>query len=123
MRLVIQVLRGVVFFGLSAGWMGLRLGNAAADEPQSAALRTTGNPMTHDGTVLCVAFSPDGTTLASASRDKTIKLWDVKTAKEEATLKGHTSMVYSGAYSPDGKTLASGGWDGAVVLWEVGTGR
>ena len=51
------------------------------------------NPMTHDRSVSCVAFSPDGKTLASGSGDKTIKLWDVATGKEQATLKGHTDMV------------------------------
>ena len=77
----------------------------------------------HTGPANCVAYSPDGKTLASGSWDKTIKLWDVTTGKEEATLKGHTSMVYAVAYSPDGKTLASGGWDGAVMLWDVKTGK
>ena len=59
-----------------------------------------------------MAFSPDGKTLASGSMDKTIKLWDVATGKEQATLKGHTGWVSSVAYSPDGKTLASGSGDG-----------
>ena len=58
----------------------------AAAEPQSPALP---NRMTHDGRVQAVAYSPDGKMLASGSEDKTIKLWDVTTGKERATLKGH----------------------------------
>jgi len=56
-----------------------------------------------------VAISPDGKTLASGSKDKTVKLWDVATGKEVVTLKGHTDPVLSVAFGPDGKTLASGG--------------
>ena len=73
--------------------------------------------------VCCVAFSPDGKTLASGSEDKTIKLWDVATGKEQATLKGHTEWVKSVAFSPDGKTLASGSGDSTIKLWDVATGK
>jgi WD40 repeat protein len=47
----------------------------------------------HTSSVMSVAFSRDGTTLASGSRDKCIKLWDVKTGRETASLTGHAKMV------------------------------
>ena len=61
-----------------------------------------------------MAFSPDGKTLASGGVDDSIKLWDVATGKNTATLKGH---AFSVAFSPDGKTLASGGYDKTIKLW------
>ena len=72
----------------------------------------------HTWDVYSVAFSPDGRTLASGSRDETIRLWDVVTGAHQRTLTGHTSGVYSVAFSPDGRTLASGSGDGTVLLWE-----
>ena len=77
----------------------------------------------HTDSVTSVAFSPDGHTLASASEDKKIKLWDVATGVELRTLAGHTTWVESVAFSPDGRTLASGSADGTVKLWDVATGR
>src|SRR5262249_3757286 len=64
-----------------------------------------------------------GKTLASASNDKTVRLWDVTTAKERASLQGHTGLVYAVAFSPDGKTLASASDDKTVKLWDVTTGK
>ncbi|WP_038296673.1 AAA-like domain-containing protein, partial [[Scytonema hofmanni] UTEX B 1581] len=61
----------------------------------------------HSNSVYSVTFSPDGKTLASASYDKTIKLWNLETKKEITTLNGHSSGVLSVTFSPDGKTLAS----------------
>jgi WD40 repeat protein len=69
--------------------------------------------------VTAVAFSPDGQILASGSDDKTIKLWDLQTGVEIATLSGHDSYVQSVAFSPDGKTLVSGGHDKTVKVWQV----
>jgi WD40 repeat protein len=71
--------------------------------------------------VWCLAFSPDGKLLASGSSDRTIKLWDVATGKERATLRGHAGEVSSVCFSPDGKVLASGGDDRTIKLWDVAT--
>ncbi|MDF5740190.1 AAA-like domain-containing protein, partial [Nostoc sp. S13] len=59
----------------------------------------------HSSLVNSVVFSPDGKTLASASFDNTIKLWNRETGKEITTLTGHSSLVNSVVFSPDGKTL------------------
>src|SRR5206468_8729968 len=56
----------------------------------------------HQGSVLSVAFSPDGKVLASASRDKTVKLWDLATGTLTRTLTEHTGDVYTVAFSKKG---------------------
>jgi WD40 repeat protein len=73
----------------------------------------------HSSSVNSVAYSPDGQTLASGSRDGTIKLWNVKTGNLLQTLTGHSSWVYSVAYSPDGQTLASGSGDKTIKIWRL----
>ena len=75
------------------------------------------------GMVEGVAFSPDGKTLAMASREANVQLWDVATGKLLEALKGHSSAVLAVVFSPDGRTLASGGTDQTVRLWNVETRR
>ena len=77
----------------------------------------------HRDDVLAVAFSPDGNTLASGSRDRTIRLWDTETGQHKLTLDEHTSGVTCLSFSPDGNTLASGSWDHTIRLWDAKTGQ
>jgi WD40 repeat protein len=63
----------------------------------------------HTNSVTSVSYSPDGQTLASASYDQTMQLWNAKTAQKLRVLTGHTSWVMSVSYSPDGRTLVGSG--------------
>jgi WD40 repeat protein len=76
----------------------------------------------HKKPVHAVAFSPNGRWLASASGDKTVKLWDMNSGREVHTLAGHENSVTSLAFSPDGRWLASGSWDKTIKIWDVETG-
>ncbi|MEU4925020.1 AAA family ATPase [Streptomyces yokosukanensis] len=77
----------------------------------------------HTGAVYLTSFSPDGRTLATASYDRTVRLWNVADPSRPRPLgkplTGHTSWVSSAVFSPDGHTLASAGDDGTVRLWDV----
>ena len=79
----------------------------------------------HTGSVNVLAFSPDGKTFASGSRDTTICLWDITTNRLLSTLSGHTASVDTLVFSPDGATLASASrvWQDKVRLWDVNNGR
>jgi serine/threonine-protein kinase len=73
-------------------------------------------------TVWSVAWSPDGTTLATGASDDTARLWRASDGALLKTLDAHTGAVTSVAFSPDGTTLASGAQDNTVRLWRVDDG-
>ena len=74
----------------------------------------------HSDWVLSVAFAPDGQTLASASSDQTIRLWDLNNPDANPTiLQGHSDWVHSVAFAPDGQTLASASDDQTIRLWDL----
>jgi len=75
----------------------------------------------HTDSVTSVAFSPDGSLMASGSRDRTIRLWRVSDGALVRTLRGHTDWVYSVAFSPDVSLMASGS-SGTIRLWRVSDG-
>src|SRR5262249_49624079 len=83
----------------------------------------------HTEPVTSVCWSPDGTRLASASYDKTVKGWDAGDGQEALSLNGHSFWVNCGCWSPDGKRLASAGGTAAkgspreVKVWDLERGQ
>ncbi len=70
-----------------------------------------------------VAFSPDGTRIASGSTDKTVRLWDAASGDLLETLTGHEGTVSSVVFSPDGTRIVSGSVDQTVRLWDTASGE
>uniref|UniRef100_A0A3B5QEJ2 Notchless protein homolog 1 n=1 Tax=Xiphophorus maculatus TaxID=8083 RepID=A0A3B5QEJ2_XIPMA len=95
----------------------LFLWNPAEDKKPLA--RMTG----HSALVNEVLFSPDTRLLASASFDKSIKIWDGRTGKYLMSLRGHVGSVYQVAWSADSRLLVSGSSDSTLKVWDIKTGK
>uniref|UniRef100_A0A672SB73 Notchless protein homolog 1 n=1 Tax=Sinocyclocheilus grahami TaxID=75366 RepID=A0A672SB73_SINGR len=88
-------------------------------EEKKPVARLTG----HQALVNEVLFSPDTRLIASASFDKSIKIWDGKTGKYLTSLRGHVGPVYQVAWSADSRLLVSGSSDSTLKVWDIKKGK
>jgi ribosome assembly protein 4 len=77
----------------------------------------------HTEAILCIQYSPDGSSLASGGGDACVRIWDVQTETPYKTLKGHNNWVLVLSWSPDMSSLASAGVDGTIRLWDPESGE
>jgi hypothetical protein len=98
----------------------LRIYPVAGGRPAS----TPGHALAaHKDAIHGLASSPDGRTIATASYDRSVKLWEANGGTELHTLQDHSDAVYAVAFSPDGKLLATVAADRAVKVWDVASGK
>lgn len=73
----------------------------------------------HSSAIQTAAFSPDGTSIVTASYEETARLWDARTGAARAVLKGHEGTVNSAAFSPDGTSIVTASWDKTARIWDM----
>ena len=73
----------------------------------------------HSNTIEDVQWSPNGTRIASASKDGTVQVWDATTGGNPYTYTGHTGLVWALAWSANGQSIASAAADNTVRVWQA----
>lgn len=110
---------------IASNWDGTTLAAGTADGRITLLKIATGEARAvagHRGEVFTVAFSPDGSWLASGGMDQTVKIWDVQTGLAVRTLAGASGEVNSVAFSNDLRSLVSGNGDGSMTVWNAERG-
>jgi WD40 repeat protein len=117
-------LLGALAFHPDGRWLAGAAPAGNAIVPDVIVIDTTGEKEPqilkgHRGHVEALAYSPDGKWLASGSTDKTVKLWNVVTGQEQATVSGFRQAVQCVGFSADSSLLAAGTTDGTIKVWRV----
>ena len=81
------------------------------------------NQSAHESDINCVACNSQGNSFATASSDKTVKLWEYKTGTETSTLFGANQGIMCVDFSPSGEFTLGGCNDGAIRIWAIAQGR
>ncbi|MBK9248202.1 MAG: PD40 domain-containing protein, partial [Ignavibacteria bacterium] len=119
-----------------AGYQSERLGVSFSPNGEKLAMAFQGGVSVYDAFTLTqtgilyistyvdgVAYSPDGGRIATASADKTARIWDANTGSLIYSLQGHTGEIMTVAFSPDGSTIVTGSEDKTVKIWDANTGE
>jgi roadblock/LC7 domain-containing protein len=102
------------------GWQHTARASLAGWQGHHAKLKAL---FSHAGTVVRVAFSPDGKAVLTGSADNTARLWEAATGRPLGQPLAHQGQVSAVAFSPDGKAVLTGSEDNTARLWDAATGR